>query len=243
MKATRINNNRTGWLMNGLQPLTEKYEPTCFDEFVGNEQVVRVHQTMARNHPKIPILMTGPTGTGKSTLSRLFARSYLCGGDRPEGVDLCGSCDACQRLLRNETDMFGRGLFDEESAADGKGFDHVLNWLNYGHGPLILDECDRMLIEQHRLLPLIKQFRHPIIFTTVYAVKLDPQLKGRCMQFTLKPVPNQALRAYLHKIARSEGKEISDKEITRLLTEMAQAGEKGLVRNAMNRLETLLVLR
>ena len=59
----------------------------------------------------------------------------------------------------------------------------------------------------------------------------------------MRPVPNQAMRPHLLEIARKEGVEMSKQDVSGILTTLAQRGEKGLVRNALNELELFLAQR
>jgi DNA polymerase III subunit delta' len=67
-----------------------------FDEFLGNERIVRALRGMLRRE-RVPsaILFTGPPGIGKYTLARMFAQAANC--ERLHD-DFCGECDSCLRI-------------------------------------------------------------------------------------------------------------------------------------------------
>ena len=68
-----------------------------FSEFAGMdakmEQLMRSAQAGRIVHA---LLFSGPRGTGKRTMARLFAQAVLCAspGERP-----CGVCPACKKCL------------------------------------------------------------------------------------------------------------------------------------------------
>lgn len=90
--------------------------PTSFDEVYGNATVVsQLRERFRRGDHSSPILFYGPAGVGKDTLSRIYARTFLC-YDRPARSDKpCGKCAPCRAL---ENDM---GFIDFDPAEDQDG--------------------------------------------------------------------------------------------------------------------------
>ena len=79
--------------------LARKYRPKNFAQMVGQEHVVRA-LTNALNSQRLhhAYLFTGTRGVGKTTVSRILAKSLNCLG--PDGAgDItstpCGVCQAC----------------------------------------------------------------------------------------------------------------------------------------------------
>jgi len=62
-----------------MTSLANKHRPKRFSEVVGQETEVKVLTTiLEKNWLPSAIMLTGPFGTGKTTLSRLIARALLC---------------------------------------------------------------------------------------------------------------------------------------------------------------------
>jgi DNA polymerase III subunit delta' len=89
-----------------------------FAEFLGNERVVRALQGMLRRE-RVPsaLLFTGPRGTGKYTLARMFAEAANCERLRD---DFCGACPSCLRIahLANPAPLVEAGLVERGESAD-----------------------------------------------------------------------------------------------------------------------------
>ena len=82
--------------------LARKYRPRRFSEMVGQEHVVQALtnalQTQRLHHA---YLFTGTRGIGKTTVSRILAKSLNCTG--PDGTggitaEPCGVCSACTEI-------------------------------------------------------------------------------------------------------------------------------------------------
>ncbi|MDB5583366.1 MAG: family ATPase [Bradyrhizobium sp.] len=75
-----------------LIPFTEKYRPRRFADVVGQEEVVELLKRHVSKGDLSSVLAIGPSGTGKTSLMRIFAHAMHCEAPTPEP---CGKCSAC----------------------------------------------------------------------------------------------------------------------------------------------------
>ena len=101
-----------------------------FDEFLGNERIVRALRSMLQRE-RVPsaLLFTGPRGIGKYTLARMFAQAANCQRLRD---DFCGECDSCLRMapLADPAPLIRAGLGERGESADASAVERT---------PLILE--------------------------------------------------------------------------------------------------------
>src|SRR5438128_345223 len=60
------------------ESLLTKYRPSCFEEILGQEAVVRSLFNALTKRSSHAFLFSGPSGTGKTTLARLAAAQLQC---------------------------------------------------------------------------------------------------------------------------------------------------------------------
>jgi DNA polymerase-3 subunit gamma/tau len=74
--------------------LARKYRPQTFEEVVGQEHVTRTLKNAISGEPGGPRhLVSGPRGTGKTTIARILAKAMNCeSGPTPTPCNTCRSC-------------------------------------------------------------------------------------------------------------------------------------------------------
>lgn len=91
-----------------------------FEQFNGNEEVVRrIREMLARDHFPHGIILTGPHGSGKYTLTQMIAKAMNC-LERPEtdGLpDFCGHCSNCTSIAEADKleERFGEAVEAREN--------------------------------------------------------------------------------------------------------------------------------
>jgi hypothetical protein len=167
----------------------------------------------------------------------------------PNGYEPCGTCDVCRS-------QDNPGLFDylngnrarQLSAAAAKdGSDAVqavIDQLGFQNSPIIIDEADRLMIQQHRLFSLLeKPLAFSIIFNSVYPEKFNPQFVVRCVVLETELATREQTAGLIKREAIKEGVEFSDDEVEAILTKMALRNVMGQPRSAMVYLEQHLLVR
>ena len=103
----------------GYQALYRRYRPATFDDFVGQEAVIRtLRSQVASGRIAHAYLFTGTRGTGKTSTAKVFARAVNC--ENPTNGDACGQCATCRALSEeNSLDIL------EIDAASNNGVDEI----------------------------------------------------------------------------------------------------------------------
>ncbi|RFP10515.1 DNA polymerase III subunit gamma/tau [Duganella sp. BJB488] len=221
------------------QVLARKYRPKNFETLVGQEHVVRA-LTHALHSGRLhhAYLFTGTRGVGKTTLSRILAKSLNCvGPDGNGGITAtpCGVCEACTAIDA------GRFVdYIEMDAASNRGVDEMAQLLEQAvYAPsnarfkvYMIDEVH--MLTNHAFNSMLKTLEEPpehvkFILATTDPQKIPVTVLSRCLQFNLKQMPPGHIIGHLDNILGQEGISFEAPAL-RLLA----AGAHGSMRDALS---------
>jgi DNA polymerase-3 subunit gamma/tau len=190
--------------------LARKYRPRTFTEMVGQEHVVQaLTNALQQQRLHHAYLFTGTRGVGKTTVSRVLAKSLNC----EQGITAqpCGVCPACQDIDA------GRFVdYTELDAASNRGVDEVQQLLEQAvYKPVEGRFKVFMIDEVHMLTPtafnaMLKTLEEPPEYLKFVLATTDPQkvpvtVLSRCLQFNLRPMVPETIVEHLGRVLGHEG--------------------------------------
>ncbi len=219
--------------------LARKYRPRSFEQMVGQEHVVRaLSSALQQQRLHHAYLFTGTRGIGKTTVSRILAKSLNCvGRDGRGGITAvpCGVCSACVEI---DEDRYMD--YVELDAASNRGIDEARELLERAaYKPGVGRFKVFMIDEAHQLTKdafsaLLKTLEEPpeylkFVLATTDPDKMLPTVLSRCLQFNLRPMPPEVVRRHLQQVLQAEGV-AHDEAALRLLARAA----RGSMRDALS---------
>ena len=189
--------------------LARKWRPRSFDTLVGQDHVVRA-LTHALDTQRLhhAWLFTGTRGVGKTTLSRILAKSLNC----ETGITSkpCGVCRACTEI---DAGRFVDYL--ELDAASNRGVEEMTQLLEqavYSPGAgrfkvYMIDEVH--MLTGHAFNAMLKTLEEPpphvkFILATTDPQKIPVTVLSRCLQFNLKQMPADSIVGHLQAVLGHE---------------------------------------
>jgi DNA polymerase-3 subunit gamma/tau len=219
--------------------LARKYRPKTFTEMVGQEHVVQaLTNALTTQRLHHAYLFTGTRGVGKTTVSRVLAKSLNCQGlDGTGGITAnpCGVCQAC-------TDIDAGRFVDytELDAASNRGVDEVQSLLEQAVYKPVQGRFKVFMIDEVHMLTntafnaMLKTLEEPPEYLKFVLATTDPQkvpvtVLSRCLQFNLRPMAPETVLEHLGHVLGQENI-ISEPQALRLIARAA----RGSMRDALS---------
>ena len=219
--------------------LARKYRPRNFTEMVGQEHVVQaLSNALTQQRLHHAYLFTGTRGVGKTTVSRILAKSLNCQGPDGQGgitATPCGVCQACRDIDS------GRFVdYTELDAASNRGVDEVQSLLEQAVYKPVQGRFKVFMIDEVHMLTntafnaMLKTLEEPPEYLKFVLATTDPQkvpvtVLSRCLQFNLRPMAPETVLSHLTQVLAAENVS-AEAPALRLLSRAA----RGSMRDALS---------
>ncbi|MEK7080396.1 MAG: DNA polymerase III subunit gamma/tau [Patescibacteria group bacterium] len=189
--------------------LYRKYRPQSFAEVVGQEHVVQtLTNSISGKNISHAYLFSGPRGSGKTTIARLFAKAINC--QDQSFFEPCNKCSSCLEIMGAKSmDLI------EIDAASHTGVDDIRELIEgIKFAPIkskykifIIDECHQL--SKSAANALLKTLEEPpshavFLLATTEAHKMIPTITSRCQRFDFKRLKVPEIIKKLEFISKKE---------------------------------------
>jgi DNA polymerase III subunit gamma/tau len=222
------------------QVLARKYRPQRFEDVVGQEHVTRtLANAIKSGRIAHAYLFTGPRGTGKTTLARIFAKC-LNATDGPR-VDFAADDPKANEITE------GRSLdVLEIDGASNNGVEQVRDLRETCKYAPASSKFKIYIIDEVHMLTtaafnaLLKTLEEPpahvkFLFATTDPEKVLATILSRCQRFDLRRIPIPLIVAHLGEIAKKEDIKIESEALHAIAR-----GADGGMRDAESTLDQLI---
>ena len=224
------------------QALYRKYRSQTFSQLVGQEVVAKtLKQAVEQEKISHAYLFSGPRGTGKTSVAKIFAKAMNC----PNQVDgePCNNCYICQAVTEGSLEDV-----IEMDAASNNGVDEIREIRDKStYAPSLARYKVYIIHEVHMLSTgafnaLLKTLEEPtqnvvFILATTELHKIPATILSRVQRFEFKSIRTQDITAHIHHILEKENIS-SEPDAVEIIARRAEGG----MRDALSILDQALSL-
>ncbi|MGG2934692.1 DNA polymerase III subunit gamma/tau [Bacillus pacificus] len=210
------------------QALYRKYRPSSFSELIGQNHIKQtLLNALKSNKFTHAYMLTGPRGTGKTSIGKLFAKAINC--EQLINGEPCNECNQCKQIMNNShPDIL------EIDAASNNGVEQIRDireQVTYApsvgkYKVYIIDEVHMLSIGAFNAL--LKTLEEPpknvvFILATTDIHKVPVTIISRCQRFDFRRIGQKDLIERMKFVASNEELQIEE-EALQLISMLAQGG-------------------